>query len=326
MAARPKDDPLFGKKTASTFTTIREVCEFCSLTGGVAEIPGPENQRLSFTAASVIFPTLKLLSSVSEPIAIKAQFPASSFGICLPLIGQGALKTGARETSWTAGRSIIFDAGCSGSTYVSNSYRSLSFAFVDVDHLKSIMTSMFQGETSKVVLPVAGVRDMSVLEYRFSALIIASLGFIDNVDGGAEHLSRIGFEDVIIRLIGQMLYFTANDPRSEEGPRRDKRSSRAVDMVCDHILSSKDRLLTSTEMEKLTGLTRRALSYAFKERFNCTPQEWQRNHRLDLAHSYLNQEGVTETVKAVAHRFGFVSAQSFARFYKERFGHMPRGK
>ena len=326
MASRPKDDFLFGRKAASTFTTVREVCEFCSLTGGVAEIPGPEQQRFSFTAASVIFPRLKLFSSASESIAIKTQFPASSFGIGLPLSGQGVLKTGARETSWTAGRSIIFDAGCSGSTYAATSYRSLSFAFVDVDHLKSIMTGMFQGETSKVVLPFAGVREMSVLENKFSSLIIASLGFIDSVDGGADHLARIGYEDVIIRLIGQMLYFAANGPRAEDGPRRDKRSSRAVDVVCDHILSSKDRLLTSSEMEKLTGLTRRALSYAFKERFNCTPQEWQRNHRLDLAHNHLNQDGVTDTVKVVARRFGFVSAQSFARFYRERFGHMPRGK
>lgn len=103
----------------------------------------------------------------------------------------------------------------------------------------------------------------------------------------------------------------------------ERRSARGVDVVCRQITARGPPHLTASKMAALTGLTTRALHYAFRRRFGCTPVEWQRAHFLDLAHAYLTSDHVNAPVKAVARRFGFASTASFARFYKRRFGRNP---
>lgn len=101
------------------------------------------------------------------------------------------------------------------------------------------------------------------------------------------------------------------------------RSSKGVDMVCRHIAGNGPPHLTSSEMATLAGLTTRTLHYAFRQRFGCTPIEWQRAHFLDLAHQILMGDHASTSVKAVARRSGFASTAQFSRFYKRRFGHNP---
>lgn len=101
------------------------------------------------------------------------------------------------------------------------------------------------------------------------------------------------------------------------------RSAKGVDVICRHIVSHAPPHLTSSEMVALTGLTARALNYAFRQRFGCSPMEWQQMHFLELARQYLVESDASASVKSVARRFGFASAAAFSRFYKRRFGHNP---
>jgi len=101
------------------------------------------------------------------------------------------------------------------------------------------------------------------------------------------------------------------------------RSAIAVELICSRIADQPGKHLASSDIEALTGLTTRALNYAFKGRFGCTPQGWQRNYCLNLAHELLTKKQTTASVKAIAHQFGFASPASFTKYYKRRFGHTP---
>ena len=100
-------------------------------------------------------------------------------------------------------------------------------------------------------------------------------------------------------------------------------STKGVDAICRHIVDHGPPHLTSSEMAALAGLTARALNYAFRERFGCSPMEWQRTHFLELAHQHLVENNINSSVKTMSRQFGFASAAAFSRFYKRRFGHNP---
>jgi AraC-like DNA-binding protein len=102
-----------------------------------------------------------------------------------------------------------------------------------------------------------------------------------------------------------------------------RRSAKGVDVICRYIVSHGPPHLTLSEMVALTGLTARALNYAFRQRFGCSPMEWQRMHFLELANQCLTGNNVSASIKTVAKQFGFASAAAFSTFYKRRFGHNP---
>jgi len=151
---------------------------------------------------------------------------------------------------------------------------------------------------------------------------MSSLQLVDATERDAAHLSLIGFDEVILRLIVQMV---APDEAAAQEPdsAAPRRSQRALRLICDMILEPGSRPLTMTEMEQASGVTSRALCYAFNERFGCAPQEWQRNHFLDRAHEDLIQLGNASSIKAISRKHGFATPHSFTRFYRRRFGQSP---
>jgi AraC family ethanolamine operon transcriptional activator len=73
----------------------------------------------------------------------------------------------------------------------------------------------------------------------------------------------------------------------------------------------------------VSQLSGRSLNYAFQSRFNCSPQEWQRNFLLDEARRLLTTPENNASIKNVSYELGFSSASSFASHYKKRFGESP---
>lgn len=164
-------------------------------------------------------------------------------------------------------------------------------------------------------------------------LALLSASGVDNFDDC--RLSLLGKDGAIhhVLLSGRSVGEVGGATRSrrfvikditESGQATVLRSARAVDILCRHIAINCPPQLTSDQMAALTGLTSRALSYAFRLRFGCTHMEWQRNHFLDVAHQYLTKEDDSASIKSVVRRFGFASSAAFSKFYKRRFGHKPR--
>ena len=67
----------------------------------------------------------------------------------------------------------------------------------------------------------------------------------------------------------------------------------------------------------------RALQYAFRKHLGCTPQDYLRRVRLDLARRSL-RDGTSESVSDAAARYGFFNPGRFASDYRQVFDENPR--
>ena len=149
------------------------------------------------------------------------------------------------------------------------------------------------------------------------------ISFIGLANGNEKFLKRIGIDDVFHRLLAEMLVAKSGYDPNNKKSFKSTRSERAVELICDHIASNIGSPLTIPKMEELSGLTGRSLNYAFQSRFNCSPQEWQRNYLLDQANMRLKTTIVPTSIKKIAYELGFSSSSSFSSYYKRRFGELP---
>lgn len=101
------------------------------------------------------------------------------------------------------------------------------------------------------------------------------------------------------------------------------RGQQAILLISAAVTQDPRTPLNVAEMEALTGLTGRALRYAFSAAFNCSSLEWQRNTRLDLARQALLSSSKPQSIKRLAFDFGFRTPRSFTRYYEARFREHP---
>ncbi len=94
---------------------------------------------------------------------------------------------------------------------------------------------------------------------------------------------------------------------------------RAVRIIESHVLED----LSPGDLAQECGVTPRALQYAFRRHLGCTPQDYLRRVRLDLARQSL-RDGTTVTVSDVAARYGFFNPGRFASDYRQVFNENPR--
>jgi transcriptional regulator GlxA family with amidase domain len=72
------------------------------------------------------------------------------------------------------------------------------------------------------------------------------------------------------------------------------------------------------------NVTPRSVQYAFRRHLGTTPLEYLRRVRLDRAHRDLQAaDPATDTVTAIAGRWGFAHAGRFSLAYKATFGTAP---
>jgi AraC-like DNA-binding protein len=143
---------------------------------------------------------------------------------------------------------------------------------------------------------------------------------VEVTSGNPEYARTLGIEDAFYRWTVHALALLPQDAGSVPGEVND---DHRLDVICDLVRTAHERPITLTEMERLSGLSARALQYAFKTRFGCSPMEWQRRERLQLARSRLISPAPGETITAIAHAMGFSSSAAFATQYRHHYGETP---
>lgn len=131
----------------------------------------------------------------------------------------------------------------------------------------------------------------------------------------------LGLDDQFYRLAALSL---APDLLSDDHAPVPPVARDSIDMLCDSIRDSRDRFVTLTEMESMTGMARRTLQHHFLKRFQCSPMAWQRRERLHIAHDRLKRgETGGLNIAELGYELGFASPSSFADFYRRMFGETP---
>ena len=82
--------------------------------------------------------------------------------------------------------------------------------------------------------------------------------------------------------------------------------------------------ITTTDIAAAAYVSVRAVQLAFRRHLDCTPMAYLRRVRLDHAHRQLTAaDPVSESVTAVAYRWGFPSPSRFAACYRQAYGVLP---
>ncbi len=99
--------------------------------------------------------------------------------------------------------------------------------------------------------------------------------------------------------------------------------SEAIDDLIIYMQNNLSEPLNLTVLEKYSHYSKRALQYAFRQRFGCTITQWLRAHRLDLAYERFIAARSGESVAQIAKDCGYRSVSLFSLDFQKRFHVKP---
>lgn len=160
-------------------------------------------------------------------------------------------------------------------------------------------------------------------DFDFSILLRRTFDLIDSVHDNQRFLEALNLDEMIYRNIAALL-----EPRlvlgdSRIADRSHESNGRATELVCDAIRSNPGRMLTLTEMETLSGLSRRAFQYVFRKRFEMSPMEWVKYQKFAIARQKIIEGNINANRTTLSCDLGFAKPSSFAAYYRRLFGERP---
>jgi AraC-like DNA-binding protein len=101
--------------------------------------------------------------------------------------------------------------------------------------------------------------------------------------------------------------------------------SSAARHAAEFIETHASQPLTLSQIAAASGVTARALQYAFRRHYGTTPTGYLRQVRLDRAHQELRTADPAAglTVQAVARRWGWSDSSKFTVAYQQQYGQVP---
>lgn len=316
---------VFGEGPSRTFSDVEDFYEFVRQQNPAVLRAATPGAPFSFKGSVVKFPTLQISTSVSDPCTITTQFSSKRFSLIVPLLGTGTVGVHSHRRDWNVEDNLIFNALAEDNIFTFKDLRSQVLFEIDADRLTRTFVNMhgIDANRSVIMASESSVESLTEKSRGLRSLLLSTLSLIDLTGQDVEHLTRIGFDDVIFRTLAELTLEGRSHTVAVRSHHAVKRSQRAVKLICELIAQSTGHPMTSTQMEEASGMTSRALSYAFNESYGCSPQEWQRNHFLDLARAEMLRGSGTASVKSISKQFGFVTSASFSTFYHRRFGEKP---
>jgi AraC-like DNA-binding protein len=228
--------------------------------------------------------------------------------------GAANMRADGRGADLVAGRNALLLPNLKRS--VISSDRSVLIATIDKDILLRTASTMMAGGSDRQMNDC--IHDLPI-EHRKGvfASFLQLFRMLDATRGDDGIAGALGIEELLYRWLVIALGWLDDLSCKMRG------GSVKLDDLCDMIRSSFERPLTLTEMERATGLSSRSLQYAFRERFGCSPTEWQRRERMLMAQHRLIADGPDGSITDLAYAMAFSSSSAFATLYKRHFGETP---
>jgi len=124
-------------------------------------------------------------------------------------------------------------------------------------------------------------------------------------------------DEIILHLANGLI---AGDPDCNKLNRKYTINYQAVDRAREYLYHANNRIVHSTELEKVTGLTRYDLSRQFRKVLGTSPYRYSVNRRLDAARQLIQQN---KPIVEVAFETGFSDQAHFSRLFKSACGITP---
>jgi AraC-like DNA-binding protein len=291
--------------------------------------PTPNDEKFAMRSAAVRLGELTMAANSASGIITKAE-GVGGLVFMFALNGSCTIRDGAGTCALRADANAILLKN-DGPRETISSNRSLFIAKLNAQRLNETIATMFGVEDdlsrNSRARPDQNLATRSLAlrhgSFDFSSLFRRSFDLIDSVCDDPRLPVALRLDDMIYRNIAFLLepdLLLGAPLRTDESCDANRH---ATDNVCDAVRENTGRMLTLTEMENLSGLSRRALQYAFRKRFGVSPMEWQKNERLLIAHQKIINADSNINITTLSYDLGFSKPSSFAAYYRRLFGQSP---
>lgn len=260
-------------------------------------------------------------STSSTATQVKTQKVGSAM-LMIPLWGHGSYSIMDETVNWRRGEvaALVPDHAFKGVSTL----RSLLVLLIDPVRLDFVVSSIV-GTQAKALpqIDLSQPRELALRYGRinFEAIFKNLSTLLDQFSLHAGFLDRSGLDDTIYRSIA-MLLMPALLSEDQASVRRSVNRD-LLDRACQYIQSELSSPITLSNLEHVSGMSRRSLQSAFQKRFDCSPMKWIRLRRLERAKSCLENPTEFTSVTATAMECGFSDPSVFSYFYKRYFGESP---
>jgi AraC-like DNA-binding protein len=310
---------LFGESRAVEFTTPQATEDYLApIVSNLWGIDSDKGSYLCRTSSLLVNKQLFVASSTTLYRMGLGEAP-----MCRFVMNQsGSVEVGRGKRPFQIGPQSSVFFSCDEPHFISRS-GSVMVADIDRNRIEAVARSMLGNAGGGAVLNLFETRfiDNRIGHVSFLETMAGIISLLNFYSSNPKLLSLLNVDDAFYRLLATFIrpdLFLAEDFSEHSSV------PSAIDCICDAVNSRTEAPLSLTEMEKLSGLSARAIQYAFKKRFGCSPMDWQRAQRLDLAYRLLLNAPTTVNIRDIAFRTGFSSPSRFAENFKERFGQTPR--
>ncbi|WP_006788850.1 helix-turn-helix domain-containing protein [Thiorhodospira sibirica] len=143
---------------------------------------------------------------------------------------------------------------------------------------------------------------------------------IDAFAGDAALLQAAGFNDQVYRLLAMALQPEVFLKQT------DYLAAQRVDTLAAferYVEEHLQKPVALTEIERMLGVSARALQYACLKRHGCSPMAYIRNRKLDYSYQYLLQSQNDINLAKLSAELYFSIQSKFSRYFRERYGVLP---
>jgi AraC-like DNA-binding protein len=141
----------------------------------------------------------------------------------------------------------------------------------------------------------------------------------------ASTAEMLRLDDILIRMAVLLLLPELMEAEScESSPAFTAVAARRrLQPLLDWIDANLNQAIALTDLEARGQMSRRNLQYTFRRAYDCTPMQWLRRRRLDLAMQRLQQRDRSVAVTAISRELGFINSAAFSREFRRQFGCSP---
>lgn len=150
--------------------------------------------------------------------------------------------------------------------------------------------------------------------------------FVDGLLAGPEPAAAPLVIGAVARLLAATALAVFPNTAVTEPAGRDQRDARpqtvrrAVTFIDEHAHQD----ITIADIAAAASVTTRAVQLAFRRHLDTTPLDYLRRVRLDRAHhDLIAADPASQTVTAIAYRWGFASPSRFSAYYRQAYGVLP---
>lgn len=275
----------------------------------------------SFLAQFAVIKTAKIRLTAASSSSFRVEARGSPTGLLMvPLHGFTITQRKGRTIEWGQGKCALYlpPGGCSA--------RSTGRSAVGVDIeptvLNGVAQTMLGGKIPKrgaafdfaTACPIA----LQSNHLDFGSIFQDAISTLDRFDGRTDLIEKSGVDDLILRIVALLF----NIEEMSEGNADTGGRSAVLRLACEYIDANLTRAITLTDLESLTGLSRRSLQYAFRSTFDCTPMQWVAQRRLETVRSQILAARQGTNLTRIAGEY-FANLGEFARLYRQRYGELP---